>query len=102
MYALDARGVYTPFTRAASDNNVELLQLFLKHGVDVNFQYKGSETALTFAGKSCNDIHSFKLLLNNGANPNLIDHYNQTTKSGLERYCRDSSNYNQFMNLLSF
>ncbi len=100
MYAMDKYNAYYPFTSAASDGDVEIVKLFLKHGVDVNYQYKKSETALTEAAKGCTNFELVQLLLDNGANPKLMDMYGQNTISGLSRYCRDKNSYKKMMKLI--
>ncbi len=100
MYAMDKHNLYSPFTWAVSDNDIEIIKLFLEHGVDVNYQYKKSETALTIAAKGCKNFELVELLLDNGANPKLMDTYGQNTISGLSRYCRDKNSYKKMMKLI--
>ncbi len=96
MYAMERNGLYSPFTLAADRGDVAMLQRFIAHGVDVNHQNGRSETALTVSAKGCRHIRAFELLLEHGADPNLVDRFGFTTKTGLQRYCSDASAYRQF------
>lgn len=100
MYARDRKGkfFYSPFIEAIYD--LEILKLFLKYGVNVNYQYKKSETALTNVAKGCKNFELVELLLSNGADPNLIDIFGYSTKTGLFRYCKTGQDYNRMMKLL--
>lgn len=49
------------FSDAASD--LEILKLFLKYGVNVHYQYKRNETALTNAARGCKKFELVELLL---------------------------------------
>ena len=88
MYAIDKEKSYTPFTRAVLSGDLEMVELFLAHGVDVNYQYRRSETALTLASKGCKQLDLFKRLLEAGADPDRRDEFGKTTRQGLRRYCR--------------
>jgi uncharacterized RDD family membrane protein YckC len=94
--------LYSALSWVASNNNIAAAQLLLDHGVDINYQFKKSETALTMAAKGCRNFQMVELLLKHGANPNLIDIYNQSTISGLDRYCQNGKNehYQEMMDLL--
>jgi len=100
MYTIDEHGLYTPFTHAALMNDIKTVKLFLENGVDVNYQYKKSETALTMATKWCKNFEMVQLLLDHGANPDLVDTYNKSTRTGLSRYCKDKEKYNKIMKLI--
>ncbi len=91
MNSMDKSKTYTAFTWLISSYNVnmKIVKLFLDNGVDVNYQYKKSEPALTVAAKGCENFQLVKLLLNHKANPKLVDKYGYNTKSALPRYCRD-------------
>ena len=93
---------YNAFTRALSNRkvNMEIINIFLKYGVDVNYQYKRSETPLTQAAKGCDKLELVQLLLDNGADPDLIDTYEFTTRTGLFRYCPDKEKHKKMMQLL--
>ncbi len=99
MYARDSDGFYSPFSLATED--IELFKLFLKHGADVNYQYNKSETALTLAAKGCRNFELVKLLLSKGADPDLIDKYGYTTRTGLFRYCKKNQNYEKMRGVLN-
>jgi len=100
MYAMDKHNGYSPFTWAAGHNDMKSVKLFLNNGVDVNHQYKKSETALTMAAKGCKNFEMVELLLDNGADPKIMDTYNQNTLTGLSRYCRDKKKYEKMKNLI--
>lgn len=102
MNVMSGSNLYSALSWVASNNNITAVKLLLDHGVDVNYQFKKSETALTMAAKGCRNFQMVELLLKNGANPNLIDIYNQSTISGLDRYCQNGKdeNYQQMMDLL--
>lgn len=61
----------SPLALAASDNRLDLVQLFLKHGGDANFVMENSNSALVQAmsHKTCSP-QLVELLLNSGADPN--------------------------------
>lgn len=99
MYARDASGYHSAFSLAAED--IEMFKLFMQHGANVNYQYNKSETALTLAAKGCKNFELVKLLLLNGADPDLIDEYGFTTRNGLFRYCKKDKNYEMMMALLN-
>ncbi len=100
MYTIDEHGLYTLFTHAALMNDIKTVKLFLENDVDVNYQYKKSETALTMATKWCKNFEMVQLLLDHGANPDLMDTYNTSTRTGLSRYCKDKEKYNRIMKLI--
>ncbi len=99
MYARDSNGFHSPFSLAAED--IGLFKLFLKHGADVNYQYNKSETALTLAAKGCRNFELVKLLLSKGADPDLIDKYGYTSRTGLFRYCKKNQNYEMMKSILN-
>lgn len=100
MYVMDVNQLRNPFSYACERNDIDTVKLFFKYAVDVNYQYKKSETALTYAAKGCKNIELVELLLKNGADPNLKDRYGFTTKNGLFRYCKKHQNYKTIMELL--
>jgi len=55
-------------------NNIELLDWLIKNGANINHQDRNGYCALHFAGQQKN-IDTAKLLLDKGANINLIDIY---------------------------
>jgi len=100
MYVMDKHNSYFDFTWTVSGNDLKTVKIFLNNGVDVNFQYKKSETPLTIAAKGCNNFELVKLLLHHGAKSDIIDTYGHTTISGLSRYCRDKEKYKKMKKLL--
>jgi ankyrin repeat protein/uncharacterized RDD family membrane protein YckC len=100
MYAMDSRNIYNPFTEAVVSRDIQMVKLFVDNGVNVNHQYRKSETALTFAGKGCRHIEIFKLLVDTGADPDIEDRYGFTTRINLRRYCAKDSDYDAFYALL--
>jgi hypothetical protein len=100
MYAMSKHNAYSAFSWAVSNKSIDIVQLFLNHGVDVNYQNNKSETALTIAAKGCKNFEMVQLLLENGANPELIDLYGENTISGLSRYCNKNENYTKMLDLL--
>jgi len=100
MNAMDNRKTYTPFTWAVSANNIEMVKLFLKYGVDVNYQYKRSQTAIIIAASGCRTPELVKLLLDHGANPNIRDLYNNDVKENLLNTCKKDEKYQQTIALL--
>ncbi len=93
---------YTAFTWLVSKNNanMEIVKLFLDNSVDVNYQYKKSEPALTVAAKGCRNFKLVKLLLDNGADYELIDMYGHNIKTALPRYCRDKQKLAKMIKLI--
>lgn len=106
MYVMDNQNSYTAFTWAVSDcytiNNtyLDIVKIFLKHGVNVNHQYKKSETALSIAASGCRSFELVELLLDHGADPNLKDWSNQATKYKLFTTCKKDENYKKMVNLI--
>ncbi len=87
------------FYTAVFANDRDVVELFLRYGVDVNQRWM-RETMLTIASKNCKNFDLVELLLNHGANPNLLDGNGFTTTTGLFRYCKKDKNYEKMMNLL--
>ncbi len=100
MYAMDNNMMYNPFLQAVEGANTVIVNLFIKNGVNINYQYKKSETALTLAGKGCRNYEVFKLLFESGADPDIKDEYGFTTRTGLRRYCSKNSDYIRFQALM--
>ncbi len=102
VYKMNSRDSYNGFLWAFSNSKVneEIVNLYFDYNIDVNYQYKKGETALTLAAKGCNQFKKVQQLLEHGANPDLIDLYGQTTRSGLSRYCRNKDDYKKMMKLI--
>ena len=71
-------GGSTPLSHAAFLCNLELVQLFLDSGADVNIQMETGETALFGIGCYVDSspaarIETLRLLLAHGANPNIVN-----------------------------
>ena len=94
MYQVENQEKYIPFTLAAQYGRQKMLSLFIEYNIDVNFQYKKSTTALSYTAYKCNNITTFKLLMQAGANPNIIDKNNQSIMSLLEKTCKKGLAYN--------
>jgi len=62
----------TPLMWATFYNNIELLDLLIKNGANMNHQDRNGYCALHFAGQQ-KHFDSAKLLIDNGANINLTD-----------------------------
>ena len=97
--------LYTAFTWFLSNPRetsecMETLEEYFNHDVDVNYQYKKSETALTIAAKGCMKFETVEKLLEHGADPDRKDLYGMTTRTGLFRYCRDKSAYKEMMKII--
>ena len=86
-------GDYSPLTSLVDTNRIPTVKLLLEYGVDVNYQYNKSETALTEASKGCKNFEMVKFLLDNGADPKLMDRFGTNTLTGLKRYCYDDTAY---------
>ncbi len=98
---VDANGVYTPLSWAAGENYLQIVKILLANNVDVNYQFNKSETPLTMAAKGCRNFEMVQVLLDNGADPDLTDTYQKSTRTGLSRYCSDKDNYNKMMKLIA-
>jgi uncharacterized RDD family membrane protein YckC len=103
MYAMEKNKIYNAFTWAidGGDRNINIVKMFLKHGTDVNYQHKKSETALSVAARSCRNFKLVKLLLKNGADPELVDIYGQDALNSLKRYCRNKDAYKKIKALIA-
>ncbi len=99
MYVLDKYQLYTPFGYVCLHEDMEIVKLFLKYGVNVNYQYKNSETALMLAAKGCDHIGLMIALVMEGANLDLIDRYGLTIKDRLFRDCKNSEDYELMMRI---
>jgi len=97
---IDGHGLYSPLSKAIVMNRISTVKLLLAYGADVNYQYNKSETALTVAVKGCKHFDMVKLLLDNGADPELIDRFGKNTLTGLRRYCRDDIAYTEMKNFI--
>ena len=93
-------GLYSPLSKVCVTNRVSTAKLLIEYGADVNYQYNKSETALTVAAKSCKNFDMVKLLLDNGANTELVDMFGKNTLTGLKRYCRDDILYKKMKNFI--
>ena len=102
MYKMDENNLYSPWTQAVDggDHSLKIIQLFLDHNVDINFQHNKSETALTIAAKGCRNFETVSLLMRHGADPDLEDTYGSTTRKGLSRYCRDKKALDKMLKLM--
>ena len=73
--SVEPRGVYdnTPLHSVAYYGDLEMVQILLEYGVDVNAQNENGHTALDFAsrGGHRNDPSVAQLLIANGADPNI-------------------------------
>ncbi|NOR54738.1 MAG: hypothetical protein GQ531_00870 [Sulfurovum sp.] len=97
---MSKNGFYTALSDVVVTNRILTAKLLLEHGSNVNYQYKKSETALTVAAKGCRNFDMVQLLLENGADPTLIDMFGMNTLTGLKRYCRDSTAYRKMKNFI--
>ena len=98
MYRWKIPKFYTPFTSAFDQSKaIEITKIFLRYNVDVNWRYGMSETPLTLAAKGCRNPKLVKLLLDNGADPYVVDEFGFNTVNGLFRYCKKNSNYNEII-----
>lgn len=66
------------FFKAAKDNDINKLQELIDSGQDVNKKSEYGATALTFAVEK-NNMEAVKMLLKNGADPNVRDLFYQST-----------------------
>ena len=71
----------SPLYCAVDAENLEMVQVLLDYGVDVNFESKHGETALAFAARGYfKDPRVVRLLLDHGADPNAqTRRYGRTT-----------------------
>ncbi len=69
----------TQLMLAASEGNVEAMQLFITQGADVNAVNKYKETALIVACEAVdNSVEAMKLLITNNADVTAKDHNDET------------------------
>ncbi|MCZ2846179.1 MAG: ankyrin repeat domain-containing protein, partial [Candidatus Bathyarchaeota archaeon] len=81
------RGGIPVFYHAILNNDREIIDLFLEYGVDVNQKWK-SETVLTTAIKNCKNSELVRVLLEYGADPNLLNGNHVTAKTALSDHCK--------------
>ena len=90
MHYIKEYRTYSPFTYAVGLSDAKAVKLFTDEGVNVNYQYKKSFTALSLAVKQCN-IALIKLLLESGANTTLEDKRGDNAVKSLG-YCNKKDN----------
>ena len=100
MYLRDS-SEQSAFTQALLSNEISIVELFVKNNVDVNYQYKKSETPLMLVAKGCQNYEITRFLLRSGADPDLRDKYGFSTRDGLLRYCPDREAYKKFITLIN-
>ena len=88
MQILDQHDLHTPFTQLISSSNpdMEMVQIFLDHDVDLNFTNKYDSPTLVFAVQGCTKLDLVQLLIDKGARLKDID----TT---LAAHCPDRNNH---------
>ena len=91
----------TVFSYAIDRNYIEIVELFIKMGIDVNYQHASSTPVLSVATYyNCKKIEIFELLLKNGATPFLVNGRNQTTIEVLKDRCSNVKRYEEHLALL--
>ena len=90
MHYIKKYRTYSPFTYAVGLSDFKAVKLFTDEGVNVNYQYKKSFTALSLAVKQCN-IAIIRLLLDNGADITLEDKSGDNAVKSLG-YCNKKDN----------
>ena len=101
MYAMDKNNIYSAFTWSVDSDSIEIVSLFIDNNVDINHQFKNSESSLVISSKYCNRFKMVQFLLDNGANPNLIDKYDRNIIDSLYVYCRNDKNYSRMLELIT-
>lgn len=83
IYALCKNECNLLFPAALQHKNIEVVQLFVNAGLEVNHQSNDGKTPLhwTCTGEGYNNIKIMKCFLKNGAYPNAVDHYKFTPLS---------------------
>ena len=67
----------TDLIEAAKDGNLEVLELLLQQGANIDIQNNNGNTALIWAARN-DRLEVVKLLLQQGANPDLRDNHGST------------------------
>ncbi|KAL8852925.1 MAG: hypothetical protein Q9221_002175 [Calogaya cf. arnoldii] len=83
--ALDERGL-RPIHIAAAADGEKCIQLFLNHDANIDAQSDDQATAL-FIAAYLHRVNAVRLLLRNGADPNIADKFNITPLECAYRYC---------------
>lgn len=68
----------TPLFRAIYQDNIELAQLLLDNGADINIKSNNGETILYLSCLNYADLSTINWLLEHGANPNITDNKGKT------------------------
>ena len=95
---ISKKHLYQAFEYAVKHNNIPIINHFLSHGINLNRE--NHIPYLTLAFKGCKNLQMVKLLLDNGANPDLL-HSNGSPRSRLKSYCPYEEPYQKMLKLLN-
>ena len=78
IYAYDPTDLRTPLLWAIQTNDVQLLELLIAHGVDLDSKDKFGNPILFKAMYHCKSFETIAIMLDNGANPYLKNNRGET------------------------
>ena len=96
----DNNNHHTPVFYAVINNDTTLLELLIKHGVNVNSKNQFGSFVLSTSLSQCNNFEAIAMLLDNGADPYLKDKYGKTVFDKKPVACKDKLNIVQMKKLL--
>ncbi|KAL7981008.1 hypothetical protein Chor_005242 [Crotalus horridus] len=83
MFTTDIKSGRSPLLHAVENNNLDMVELLLQHGANVNAQSYGGNTALhTASGRGLLDM--LRLLVRNGADGGLKNYHNDTALMAID------------------
>ncbi len=79
------------FLDAALNNKQDKLKRYISYGASPNYRHNGGVTSFMKFIKigKCDRLESMKILLDNGANPNLLDDNGCSLGDGIAKYCKE-------------
>lgn len=100
IYQTDNNDHHIPLFWATMQNDVALLKILFKHGIDINSKNKFGNYILSLAMYQCKSFEAIEFLLNNGANPYLKNKYGKTAFDNQPVFCKDKTNIARMKQLL--
>ena len=100
IYQTDNNDHHAPLFFAVMQNDTKLLELLIKHGVNVNSKNKFGNYALSESMFRCDNFEAIAMLLDNGANPYLKNRHGKTVFDKEAVFCKNKSNIVKMKQLL--
>lgn len=100
IYEYDPMNLRTPLLWAIQTNDVQLLELLIAHGVDLDSKDKFGNPIIFKAMYKCESFHTIEIMLDNGANPYLKNKHGQTVFDIKPVFCKKKEDIEKMKNLL--